>query len=159
MSAQALYDTAPLGAVVRYSNGEPEPPARHKHKHRAWKRDNGVGRLVAKAPGSRIGERLMPHNFTLHEGDLTMGGVIAVIVRVARDVTSPLTYEVIGVPPAGAVLCLTSFMGGPELQHLARDRAEAEVWHARQGRYGAPVYHEVQPDGSHLAVSLSALAA
>ena len=30
MSAQYIYDTAPLGSLIRYSNGEPRPPERFR---------------------------------------------------------------------------------------------------------------------------------
>ena len=32
MSAQSIYDTAPLGSLIRYSDGTKEPPARHTRK-------------------------------------------------------------------------------------------------------------------------------
>ena len=32
MSAQTFFDTAPLGALIRYADGRPQPPARFKRK-------------------------------------------------------------------------------------------------------------------------------
>jgi hypothetical protein len=32
MSAQLIYDLAPLGAIVRFSDGSPRPPDRHRKK-------------------------------------------------------------------------------------------------------------------------------
>ncbi len=29
-SARQIYDTAPLGALIRFYDGTPEPPARHR---------------------------------------------------------------------------------------------------------------------------------
>ncbi|EZP69562.1 hypothetical protein BV96_04102 [Sphingomonas paucimobilis] len=49
MSAQSIYDTAPLGSLIRYSNGEPRPPERFTRKLKAWNNDNGIGRLVERA--------------------------------------------------------------------------------------------------------------
>ena len=43
MSAQYIYDTAPLGSLIRYSNGEPRPPERFRRKLAAWNNDNGTG--------------------------------------------------------------------------------------------------------------------
>lgn len=51
-SAQDLFDTAPLGAIVRFSDGRPPPPASFAQRRRAWEINNGVGRLVRKIPGS-----------------------------------------------------------------------------------------------------------
>ena len=48
MSATNIIDTAPLGALIRYTDGSPKPPARFTKKLAAWERSNGVGRLVKK---------------------------------------------------------------------------------------------------------------
>jgi hypothetical protein len=52
MSAHIVYDTAPLGALIRYSDGTPRPPARFAKKLAAWERRNGLGRLVRREPAS-----------------------------------------------------------------------------------------------------------
>ena len=36
MSAQLIYDHAPLGAIIRYSDSTPRPPKRHRRKLQAW---------------------------------------------------------------------------------------------------------------------------
>ena len=48
MSATTIIDTAPLGALIRYTDGSPKPPTRFTKKLAAWERSNGVGRLVKK---------------------------------------------------------------------------------------------------------------
>ena len=50
MSATTIIDTAPLGALIRYTDGSPKPPSRFTKKLAAWERSNGVGRLVKKEP-------------------------------------------------------------------------------------------------------------
>jgi len=45
MSANTIIDQAPLGALIRYTDGSPKPPARFTKKLAAWERSNGVGRL------------------------------------------------------------------------------------------------------------------
>lgn len=50
MSATTIIGTAPLGALIRYTDGCPRPPARFTKKLAAWERSNGVGRLVKKEP-------------------------------------------------------------------------------------------------------------
>ena len=50
MSANTIIDQAPLGALIRYTDGCPKPPARFTKKLAAWERSNGVGRLVKKEP-------------------------------------------------------------------------------------------------------------
>ena len=49
-SAREIYDIAPLGALIRFSDGTPEPPARHRRKRTAWLSNNGAARLVRKTP-------------------------------------------------------------------------------------------------------------
>ena len=48
MSATTIIDTAPLGALIRYTDGSPKPSPRFTKKLAAWERSNGVGRLVKK---------------------------------------------------------------------------------------------------------------
>ncbi len=36
MSAQSIYARAPLGALVRYSDGQPMPPERHRGYAVQW---------------------------------------------------------------------------------------------------------------------------
>lgn len=124
MSAQQIYDTAPLGAVVRFSNGEPRPPARFTRKVRAWEDRNGTGRLVRKAP--RAGRS--PESFTLHLGDFGTQGSIILVLHRTYEVTSPLTFEIAQMPAQGAARVLTSWQGVDELRHLAADHAAAEAW-------------------------------
>jgi len=40
VSAQHIYTSAPLGSLIRYSNGKPRPPARFRRKLRAWEHEN-----------------------------------------------------------------------------------------------------------------------
>ncbi|MGF7163552.1 hypothetical protein FHS85_005222 [Rhodoligotrophos appendicifer] len=56
MSAHIVHDTAPLGSLIRYTDGTPKPPARFSKKLAAWERRNGVGRLVKTEAGSRAAD-------------------------------------------------------------------------------------------------------
>ena len=53
MSATTIIDTAPLGALIHYTDGSPKRPARFTKKLAAWERSNGVGRLVTPRKRSR----------------------------------------------------------------------------------------------------------
>ncbi len=48
MSAQQIHDAAPLGALIRFFDGTPRPPERHRRKRDAWKDRNDGGRLISK---------------------------------------------------------------------------------------------------------------
>ena len=80
MSATTIIDTAPLGALIRYTDGRPKPPARFTKKLAAWERSNGVGRLVKKEPPRAYPTWTGPASFTLHEGNFSSNGVILVTI-------------------------------------------------------------------------------
>ena len=75
MSAQDVYDNAPLGSLIRYSDGTPKPPARFNKKLAAWQNRNGVARLVRKEPQRDRPTYTSPASITLYEGDFASGGV------------------------------------------------------------------------------------
>lgn len=44
MSAHTIFESAPIGAIVAWSDGTPRPPERHSKKLAAWENSNsGVG--------------------------------------------------------------------------------------------------------------------
>ena len=128
MSAQHIYDTAPLGSLIRYSKGEPRPPERFRRKLAAWNNDNGTGRLVERYPGQVTDNYRSPAHFMLHLATYGSQGVIVMTVRRAYSVESPLNFEIIDVPKPGQVRVLTTFRDTDELRHLAADMTSAEAW-------------------------------
>jgi hypothetical protein len=66
LSAQQLYDAAPLGALIGFSDGAAEPPQRHRRKHAAWRSSNGTERQA------------LPASFTLHVGDFGTADVTVI---------------------------------------------------------------------------------
>ena len=104
MSATTIIDTAPLGALICYTDGSPKPPARFTKKLAAWERSNGVGRLVKKEPPRVYPTWTAPASFTLHEGNFSSDGVILVTIMRSHSVDSRLIFEVAEVPKAGQVM-------------------------------------------------------
>lgn len=133
MSATTIIDTAPLGALIRYTDGSPKPPARFTKKLAAWERSNGVGRLVKREPPRPYPTWTAPASFTLHEGNFASEGVILVTIMRSHSADSPLTFEVVEEPQPGQVRVLLDFGGSTELLHLAVSVAAAELWIAREG--------------------------
>lgn len=127
-TAQFIFDHAPLGAVVTYSDGTPRPPARFTRKLAAWERHNRSGRLVKKQPASAIGNATLSPSFTLHIGDYGSNNVVLIKSFETILVTSPLHFRIEQTPPPGSILVLSDFHGVPELEYLAPDRASAETW-------------------------------
>jgi len=147
MSAQSIYDQAPIGALIRYSDGTPRPPQRFKHKLAAWENNNNIGRLVRKASPHTMGNRTAPPSFTLHQGDFGSAGVVVLKVFKTFSASSPLTFTVVERPKPGMVRVLDRAGGHAELLHLAADRAAAQAWLASH-RYSDAVLDEVIDDGA-----------
>jgi hypothetical protein len=124
LSAQQLYDAAPLGALVRFSDGATEPPQRHRRKHAAWRSGNGTGRLVRKAPQKQA----LRASFTLHVGDFGTADVTVVKAYRVFAVTSPLSFAILDKPRPGQVALLHHDLGMPTLIHLADTEADAQAW-------------------------------
>ncbi|MBO9463332.1 MULTISPECIES: hypothetical protein [Stappiaceae] len=145
MSAQSIFDHAPLGAIIRFSDGTPRPPERHRRKLQAWERSNNTGRLVKKQAGATVCETSIPASFTLHEGDF--GSKAVVVLRVFRtfSVDSALDFSVIERPEAGSILVLDRPGDAGELVHVAEDRHAADERLSRHG-YPNAVLHEVGTD-------------
>lgn len=133
MSAHIVFDCAPLGALVRYSDLTPKPPARFTKKLAAWERRNGVGRLVRKEPSRERPTYTSPASITLHEGNFASEGVILVTVMRTHSVDSDLCFEIVERPVIGMVRVLQEFGDKSELLHLAESREAAELWLAKTG--------------------------
>lgn len=133
MSASLIFDIAPLGSLVAYSDGQPKPPARFTKKLAAWKSRNGVGRLVRKEPGRERPTYTSPPFFTLHEGDFGEGGIILVTIMRSYGLDSDLTFRVVERPKIDQVRVLQDVGENVELLHLAQNREAAELWLAKAG--------------------------
>lgn len=144
MSAQLIYDTAPLGSLIRYSSGEPRPPERFTRKLKAWNNDNGIGRLIERMP-----EEIRPTyrslaGFCLHLGNYGSQGIVAIVVRRLYSVESNLYFKIAETPKPGMIRVLSSFNGRDELRYLAPHMAAADEWMARN-RY-SNMRAEIVPD-------------
>lgn len=138
LDGHAVHKSVPLGAVLRYFDGAPQPPARFNRKLRAWQSRNSTGRLVETSPGSMT----YPAGFVLHEGTYGSHGTPVLIVRRHYFVTTDLRFEVLELPQPGMVRVLTRWQGKEELRHLATDMAAAQAW-AEQNRYSNMVLQPV----------------
>lgn len=137
MSAQIIFDNAPLGSVIRYTDGQPRPPERFRKKLASWKQNNGSGRLIKKMPAMERPTYAMPATFTLHEGDFGANGTIVIVVHRSYSIQSSLKFEIVEPPAPGSVLVLTSFQGIDELRHVAHDMESAKLWLASHHYSGA----------------------
>jgi hypothetical protein len=133
LDGHAIYDTVPLGALLRYFDGTPRPPERFNKKLRAWKSRNSTGRLVEKSAPSAIGSSTYPAGFTLQQGDSASSGIIVMVVRCIYQVTTDLRFEIVEQPLPGMVRVISRWNGRDEFKHLAPDMAAAEAWMQTSG--------------------------
>ncbi|RUV21413.1 hypothetical protein, partial [Mesorhizobium sp. M5C.F.Ca.IN.020.32.2.1] len=132
-----VYDNAPLGSLIRYSDGMPKPPARFTRKLADWERRNGLGRLVRKAPPRDRPTYSAPASITLNEGNFSSSGVALVTVMRTHSVDSELKFEIVERPAIGMVRVLQRIGDDDELLHLADSREAAELWLAQTGHRNA----------------------
>ncbi|ESX90880.1 hypothetical protein NKH34_13355 [Mesorhizobium sp. M1148] len=133
MSAHIVYDNAPLGSLIRYSDGTPKPPARFTRKLADWERRNGLGRLVRKAPPRDRPTYSAPAAITLNEGTFSSGGIILVTVMRTHSVDSDLCFKIVEQPSIGMVRVLQQIGDDDELLYLAESREAAALWLAKTG--------------------------
>ena len=135
MSAKHVFDHAPIGSIVAWSDGSPRPPERHCKKLSAWQANNSRGRLIQKQDERWIGNVVLSAGFTLHEVDFGSGGVTVICVHRTFSADSALQFTVVECPPVGSVRIFDRASPGRELVHLAMSRADAEAW---LGRHAHP---------------------
>ena len=145
MSAQLIFDLVPLGSIVRFSDGTPRPPARHRKKLSSWENRNSSGRLVRKQAERRAGNTLIGASFTLHAGDYGSGGVVVLRVHRTFSADSDLKFVVTERPAVGSVRVFDRPGEDAELVYLGVHRADAEEWLTRHG-YPRAVLDEVSAD-------------
>lgn len=145
MSAHTIYDNAPIGSIVAWSDGTPRPPERFTRKLSAWQTHNSKGRLIQKQGERGIGSVSLSASFTLHEADYGAGGVIAIRVHRTFSLDSTLDFTVLERPAIGSVRIFERAGAGAELIHLAAHRQAAEEWLSRHGSPRA-VLEEVTAD-------------
>lgn len=127
LTGRKIMDTAPLGALIRFSDGTPRPPARFKNKLSAWETKNGTGRLVEKTKDND----LVPARIKLHMGDFVTKGVTIMTSYKTFMADGPDSFFIEALPQPGSVRILDKNPHFTELVHLAEDQAAAETWIAR----------------------------
>ncbi|KQW18212.1 hypothetical protein ASC80_22060 [Afipia sp. Root123D2] len=145
MSAHTIIDNAPIGSIVAWSDGTPQPPARFNKKRAAWRTSNSRGRLVRKQGVRGVGNLSLSACFTLHEADYGAGGVIAIRVHRTFSVESKLHFTIVERPAIGSVRVFDRAGDDAELVYLATNEVDARKWLTRHG-YPRAVLQDVTAD-------------
>ena len=143
MTPTQIFENAPIGAIIAWSDNTPRPPDRFKNKLSTWTTHNSRGRLIRKDPARTLGNYTSQPGFTLHEGEI--GGVITILRTFGAD--SNLTFTILQHPAPGSVRIFDQPGERAELIHLAANREEAEAW-LRTHRYRDAVLDEVPQDAA-----------
>ena len=152
MTPTQIFEDAPIGAIIAWSDNTPRPPDRFKNKLSAWKNRNSQGRLIRKEPARTLGNYTSRPSFTLHEMDIGGGNVVVVRVQRTFNIDSALTFVVTEWPPAGSVRIFDRPGERAELVHLAANRTEAEAW-LQAHRYPEAVLDELPHETTATDVS------
>jgi hypothetical protein len=145
MSAHTIFDNAPIGSLIAWSDGSPQPPARFNKKLAAWRTSNSRGRLIRKQGARGVGNISRPGCFTLHEADYGAGGIIAIRVHRTFSVESRLHFTIVERPAIGSVRVFDRAGEDAELVYLATNEADAKEWLTRHG-YPRAVLEKVTAD-------------
>ncbi len=142
MSAHTIFDNAPIGSLIAWSDGSPQPPARFNKKLAAWRTSNSAGRLIRKQGARGVGNISLSACFTLHEADYGADGVIAIRVHRTFSLDSRLAFTVVEGPAIGSVRVFDRAGDDAELVYLGANEADACEWLTRHG-YPRAVLQEV----------------
>ena len=145
MSAHTFFDNAPIGSIVAWSDGTPQPPARFNKKLSTWRSNNSRGRLTRKQGERGVGNIAVPACFTLHEADYGAGGVIAIRVHRTFSLDSKLHFTIVERPAVGSVRVFDRAGDDAELVYLGANEDDAREWLTRHG-YPRAVLQEVTAD-------------
>ena len=153
MSVMTIYEHAPIGAMIAWSDGTPRPPKRYLHRHSEWLYCNNRGRLVGKEGKRGSGDPEIPPAIVILKGDFTEAGVVANQTFDTFFFNNPFRFTIAERPLIGSVRVFDRPGCDAELVYLARSRAEAEHWAVVEGyRYPDPVFEEVTADEVAAAV-------
>lgn len=145
MSAHMIYDTAPIGSLIAWSDGTPQPPKRFSRKLSAWETRNSSGRLIRKQGERSSGNVTQSGKFTLHEADYGRDGIVAIRVHRTFSVDSQLSFRVLERPAIGSVRIFDRKGQGAGLVQLAMSHEDANDWLTRHV-YPRAVLEEVTAD-------------
>lgn len=146
MSALFIFDKAPIGTIVSWTDGRPRPREDLLRAARAeWIRNNATGRLVRKRSDFVMGQSGVPASIKVAtDGVDDLGAVIGPDFR-TFPVDAILSFTIIERPAACSYRILDGSGEDAELLHLAPSRSHAESW-VRNCGFRAPVIVEVTAD-------------
>ena len=145
VTGSAIYDLAPIGAIIRFRDGTPRPPADRPDDLKVWALFNGIGRLAKKDPSPYLSPLPHPVSITLRTAEFGATPAAGVTISLAESTHPGLSFEIIELPPMGSVRILHRLADNVELLHLAADHHAAVRWLA-QNPVTAAIFDPVNAD-------------
>lgn len=127
----AIYDLAPIGAVIRFRDGTPRPLGDRPGDLNVWALFNGIGRLVKKDPMPYLSPLPHPVSITLRTDEFAATPAAGVTISLAEPSNRDLSFEIVELPAMGSVRILHRLADNVELLHLAADHHAALRWLAQ----------------------------
>lgn len=128
MSAHMIFERAPIGAIISWSDRSPCPPEHQVELYAAWKSNNTTGRLIRKSSGWIMGQAVIPSGFTVMTDGLDDSGAVAGTDYRWFPIGSDMRFLIAERPAIGSVRILDLVCGSPELVYLASSLDHAETW-------------------------------
>lgn len=128
MSAQIVFERAPVGAIISWTDGKPRPPANATEALSVWKEHNGYGQLVNKSVKPVMGQAIEPGGFKVLVLDDAMRADHDNRQMHSFSADSDLAFRIIERPRTGACRILDRVGDDAELAHLASSRLHAQTW-------------------------------
>lgn len=125
MSAYHVYENAPLGSLIRFSDGTPKPSDEVASEFKTWRKRNGTGLLAKREPSPELRSWAPPASITLRTLDLDGPGT-GDSGLLTFSVDSDLRFEIVERPKSGTFRVLRGSDSEVELLDIASDLAEAE---------------------------------
>lgn len=145
MSGLMIFDRAPVGSIISWTDGKPRPPENQIRALAGWKRDNAEGMVVRKRSHSVMGQSLVPASIKVATDAIDdLGAVIGPDFRTFL-IDSVLTFTVVELPQIGSFRIFDGSGADAELLHVASGRDHAEVWVKTSG-FAVTVMVEVTAD-------------
>lgn len=128
MSVMNIYETAPIGALVRHTDSSTQPPANDEDAFAAWKQCNGVGWLVRRSPPRPEMIWSSSGTITLQQGGFPMSLDVAIASRQDFSLDSDLSFQIIERPLPGNLRILQEYGTNSILIYLAETVADTGRW-------------------------------
>lgn len=128
MSAHKIFERAPVGAIISWRDGKPQPLPSETEARAAWQQQNGRGRLVGKTSRSVMGQSRRPAGFkVMIETSRSDGGSDEPEFR-RFSIECDLSFVIAEWPSVGSCRIFSSPGEDAELVHLASSRTHAQTW-------------------------------